>query len=305
MSAVVDHAVSPTAVRLRRRAAATLRANGIESAEIDARVLLAHVLGIDALQLLAAEDEPVGRAEQTRYAGLIARRLAGEPVARITGVKEFWSLPFALSPDVLVPRPETETVVEAALSAKPERDAALRVLDLGVGSGALLGAILFERPHALGVGVDRSLGALRTARANLDAIGVAARTHFVCGSWSDPLALRFDLVVANPPYIPTAACDRLPVEVRDHDPIAALDGGVDGLGAYRAIVAALPGLLTTDGVAVLELGDGQERPVAELARHAQLHVNGPARCDLAGRRRALILNAAEPKKTLGRTREAH
>jgi release factor glutamine methyltransferase len=302
---VLDAAVRSTAASLRRMAAEMFRGRGLESAELDARVLLAHVLGVDAARLVAMADEAVGRGEEARYGELVARRLAGEPVARIVGVKEFWSRPFVLSPDVLVPRPETETVVEAALLAKPERDAPLRVLDLGVGSGALLGAVLIERPRAVGVGIDRSRGALATARANLDALGVGLRAHLVCGNWGDALSARFDLVVANPPYIATGELDALPAEVRQYDPLSALDGGEDGLAAYRAIVAALPDLLKSDGAAVLELGAGQEQAVAKLAEDAQLFVNGPARHDLAGQPRVLILNAAEPKKTLGRTREAH
>jgi release factor glutamine methyltransferase len=305
MNRVFDPAAYSTVATLRRKATELLRDKGIESAELDARILLARALGVDTARLVAAGDEPVARMDRDRFAALVARRLAGEPVARIVGTKEFWSRPFALSPDVLVPRPETETVVEAALLAKPERDAPLRVLDLGVGSGALLGAILIERPFAVGVGTDRSESALATARTNLDALGVGERVQLVCGNWADALSASFDLVVANPPYIATGELDALPQEVRGYDPLSALDGGADGLAAYRAITAALPRLLKGGGVAVLELGIGQEQAVAQLASDAQLSINGPARCDLAGRPRALILNAVEPKKTLGRTREAH
>ncbi|MCC6949664.1 MAG: peptide chain release factor N(5)-glutamine methyltransferase [Bradyrhizobiaceae bacterium] len=304
MKRAVVRPASATIPSLRRSAIETLRSAGIENAELDARVLLAHVLGKDAAELMAS-DELVAAEAEARYADAIGRRVAGEPVARIVGVKEFWSRPFAVSPDVLVPRPGTETVVEAALAAKPERDAPLRVLDLGIGSGAILGAILSERPHATGVGVDRSLGALKIARANLDAIGVGERAQLVCGNWGDTLSSQFDLVVANPPYIPTRAIGELPVEVRGFDPAAALDGGADGLAAYRMIVAALPGLLAPRGVAVLELGAGQEEVVAELARRTQLNVNDTARRDLAGVPRALVLTPHEPKKTLGQEREAH
>jgi len=273
----------------RRRAADILREVGIESADLDARVLLAHVLGMDTAQLLAS-DEPVTPEIETRYMEAIRRRAAGEPVARIVGNKEFWSRTFAVSSDVLVPRPETETVVEAALSAKPERDAPLRVLDLGVGSGAILGAVLLERPRATGVGVDRSLGALKIARTNLDAIGVGERSRLVCGNWGESLSSPFDLIVANPPYIPTRALEELPIEVRGFDPVTSLDGGADGLAAYRVIVAALPGQLAPGGIAVLELGAGQEQTVAELARRAHMRVDEGARRDLAGVPRALILN---------------
>jgi release factor glutamine methyltransferase len=276
---------------LYRRAEMRLRAAGIESAQLDARVLLAHVLGADAAQLVARSDEPVAQDAQERFEHAIARRAAGEPVARILGVKEFWSCDFALSPDTLVPRPESETVIEAALAAKPEHDAPLRVLDLGVGSGILLGAILRERPMATGVGVDRSPGAVKTATSNLAAIGVGDRAHVFCGHWGEAIGTRFDLVVANPPYIASGDMAGLPVEVRAHDPARALDGGADGLDAYRAILAELGRLLAPGGFAVLELGEGQEQAVAELARDAQLIVNGPARRDLGGCPRALVLLA--------------
>jgi release factor glutamine methyltransferase len=205
------------------------------------------------------------------------------------GVKEFWSREFALSPEALVPRPETETLIEAALLARPERDAQLRVLDLGVGSGVLLGAILLERPAAFGVGVDRSFDAVRTARGNLASLGVADRAQFICGDWGISLGARFDLIVANPPYIARGDMERLPIEVRDHDPVRALDGGMDGLDAYRAILADIGRLVAPGGFVVLELGRGQEQAVADLARDAQIEVNGPAHCDLSGVPRALVL----------------
>jgi release factor glutamine methyltransferase len=156
----------PTAGEIYRRAVARLRVVGIESAQLDARVLLAQVLGVDAAHLIAASANPVRPEAQARFEQAITCRAAREPVARIMGVKEFWSREFALSPEALVPRPETETLIEAALLARPERDAQLRVLDLGVGWGVLLGAILLERPAAFGVGVDRSFDAVRTARDN-------------------------------------------------------------------------------------------------------------------------------------------
>jgi release factor glutamine methyltransferase len=288
---------------LRRRAIDALRGAGIESAELDARVLIAHALGVDAWEVLAAPDMQVDAAAQDRLADAIARRIAGEPVARIVGVKEFWSRLFALSPDVLVPRPESEIIVEAALRAKPDRDANLRVLDLGVGSGALLAAILLERPRASGVGVDASAAALEVARLNLERLGLRARTQFIQGNWGAGLSHEFDLIVANPPYIPSHDIAALPREVREHDPLLALDGGMDGLAAYREIVANLPRLLAPGGVAVLELGDGQEPAVAALARSTHLVVNEPALCDLSGKPRALVIRVGDRKKGLGRRGE--
>ena len=284
--------MQPTAGEIYRRAVTRLRAAGIESAQLDARVLLAHVLGVDAAQLIAASDDPVGPEAQDRFEQAIARRAKREPVARVLGVKEFWSREFALSPDALVPRPETETLIEAALLARPERDARLRVLDLGVGSGVLLGAIMLERSASFGVGVDRSLGAARTARDNFAALGVANRTHVICGDWGRAFGIGFDLVLANPPYVASGDIGALSAEVRDHDPVRALDGGADGLDAYRAILGDLGRLLAPRGIAVLELGDGQEKAVADLARDAQIEVNGPAHCDLSGVPRALVLTVS-------------
>lgn len=295
----------PTAGALQRRAASQLRSAGLENPDLDARVLLAHALECDAAQLVAASEAPIDAEVESRFERAVARRLAREPVAHITGVREFWSLPFAVSRDVLVPRPETETIVEAALRAKPVRESPLRVLDLGVGSGAILGALLIERPNATGVGVDRSERALSIARSNLEALGVGQRANLVRADWAQALRGRFDLVVSNPPYIPSKVIGNLEADVRVHDPSAALDGGADGLDCYRAILSDLARLLAPEGIAVLELGDGQEPAVAELARRAHILVNGSAVLDLAGRPRALVLGSGGYKKTLGDGREPH
>lgn len=295
----------PTVGALQRRAASQLRAAGIENAELDARVLLACALGRDAAQLIAASDEPVSVEAEEQFTQAVARRVAREPVSHITGVREFWSLPFAVSRDVLVPRAETETVVEAALQEKPNREAALRILDLGVGSGAILAALLFELPNAIGVGVDRSMAALALARSNLESLGSGARAYLVRGDWGQSLSGPFDLIVANPPYIPNKEIGNLEPEVSVHDPALALDGGADGLDCYRAILDDLGRLLAPDGIAVFELGDGQEPGVAELARQAHILVNGSAVRDLAGRPRALVLGSGGYKKTLGDGREPH
>lgn len=290
----------PTAGEFCARVAGELRAGGSEDAALDARVLMAHALGIEAAELLAASDRRVGMRARIWLGEATRRRLGGEPVARIVGYKEFWSRLFALGPDTLVPRPESETLVEAALAAFPDRNAAIRVLDLGTGTGALLAAILLERPRAMGVGVDRSTGALAVACGNFNRLGLARRTMLVCGDWGAALGKRFDLIIANPPYIVNSDIAVLPCDVRDHDPVLALDGGADGLDAYRSILSDLSRVLAREGVAILELGDGQEEPVAALARNARLIVNGAARRDLAGRPRALVLGALRvPKKTLG------
>ncbi|HEY4863706.1 MAG TPA: peptide chain release factor N(5)-glutamine methyltransferase [Xanthobacteraceae bacterium] len=274
---------------LRLSAAVQLRKGGIESAELDARILLAHALGMEDAAVLAQSKAKMPEDARRRLEGFLERRLAGEPIARIVGRKEFWSRSFRLGPDTLVPRPETETVVEAALAAFPDRNAELRVLDLGTGSGALLAATLTERLRSFGIGTDRSEGALTVARANLVALGLGSRVAFACGDWGTALNAKFDLIVCNPPYIAAHEFKQLSLEVRDHDPHFALDGGVDGLDAYRAVVSDLARLLPAHGVAVLELGRGQESAVANLTRGAGLFVTGPARLDLAGIPRALTL----------------
>jgi release factor glutamine methyltransferase len=274
---------------LRRSVAVQLRSGGVESAELDARILLAHALGMEDAVILAQPKAKAPKDARRRLEGFVERRLAGEPIARIVGRKEFWSQSFRLGPDTLVPRPETETVVEAALAIFPDRNAELRVLDLGTGAGVLLAAILVERPRSFGLGIDRSEGTLGVARANLEALGLGARVAFACGDWGEALSTKFDLIVCNPPYIAAHEFARLSSEVRDHDPRLALDGGADGLDAYRAIVSDLARLLHAHGVAVLELGRGQESAVANLTRNAGLFVAGPARLDLAGIPRALTL----------------
>jgi release factor glutamine methyltransferase len=274
---------------LYRGAVAALREAGIESAALDARVLLADALGIDGAELIALSDKPVHDDARSRFEALLKRRVNGEPVARILGKKEFWSREFSLSPATLVPRPETETLIEAALAERPDKQALLRVLDLGTGSGILLAALLLEYPKSFGVGIDREPEAARTARSNLALLGIAHRARIVCGDWAKAIGVQFDLVVSNPPYIASGDIAGLGREVWAHDPLRALDGGRDGLESYRAIVADLPRLLVPGGIAILELGAGQEPAVADLARHAQLTVNGPARCDLSGHPRALVL----------------
>lgn len=280
--------MSLTHAALRRRMAAALAAQDLPSPDLDARLLLAHALGCAPGELTLRGDAPVPPDAAEAALALLERRLGGEPVARILGHREFWSLDFRLSPATLVPRPDTETVVEAALAACPERDAPLRILDLGIGTGALLAALLSERPSAFGIGIDRSEDAARTARDNLARAGLGRRSAVLAGDWAASLDGRFDLVVSNPPYIPRGDLAGLDREVREHDPVLALDGGPDGLDAYRALAAALPGLLAPGGVAVLELGIGQEAAVATLVSAAGLGVAGPARCDLGGIARALV-----------------
>jgi release factor glutamine methyltransferase len=273
----------------RRAAAAKLRAAEIDTPELDARLLIEHALGLDHAGLAAADSHRLGAEEQAAIAALMRRRLAREPIARIIGCKEFWSLPLRIDAATLVPRPETETVVEAALAAVDARGARLqplRIADLGTGSGALLLALLSELPKASGIGTDLSPRALAVARGNADRLGLA-RAAFVACDMAQAVRGPFDLIVSNPPYIESGSIGALAPEVRDFEPRLALDGGADGLAAYRVIAATAPSLLAPEGVLVVELGIGQAAPVAALFAAAGL-APAPPRPDLNGVARALV-----------------
>jgi release factor glutamine methyltransferase len=284
-----------TVAEARRSLAAQLRAGGVDTPELDARILIGHALGLDHAALAAAPARRLGTAEESAIAALAQRRLAHEPVARILGVKEFWSLKLAVSAATLVPRPETETVVEAALAAvaaRRSRARTLRIADLGTGSGAILLALLTELPEAFGVGTDLDPAALALARGNARHIGLTRAAYVACDMAA---ALRgpFDLIVCNPPYIASGDIATLPPEVRLFDPRGALDGGPDGLDCYRAIAAAAPALLAPDGALVVELGAGQAEPVAALFAAAGL-APAPPRADLNDAPRALVTRKLQP-----------
>jgi release factor glutamine methyltransferase len=254
----------------RREIARRLREHGIDTPDLDARLLVGHALGLDHTALVRAGERPLTADEVARIEALAARRLAREPIARITGVREFWGLPFAVSPAVLVPRPETETVVERALAAIDRdgtRDRALRVADLGVGSGVILIALLSELPNAFGIGTDRDPAALATARDNARRLGVAARAEFVACDFGAALAPGCDIVVTNPPYIRSDEIATLEPDVRDFDPRAALDGGRDGLAAYRAVAIDARRILVPNAHLIAEIGRGQGHAVAALFEH--------------------------------------
>ena len=271
------------ALRALRRA---LETAGVENPGLDARVLLTYALGIEAVALAAHPETALGQEGARRLREVAERRLQREPVARIVETREFWGLPFKLSPETLVPRPESETVVETALRLRPEP--ASRILDLGTGSGCLLVALLHELPGAAGVGVDRSPAALVTARRNAQHNGVGERAAFVACDWAAALDARFDLVVSNPPYVASSVIQGLAPEVRAHDPALALDGGIDGLSAYRVILAQAGRLLAPDGVLVVEIGFDQGKAVPALAVDAGLAVLEVA-ADLGGQPRAVAL----------------
>ncbi|HZO47039.1 MAG TPA: peptide chain release factor N(5)-glutamine methyltransferase [Xanthobacteraceae bacterium] len=294
-TAATDTALSVAAAR--RRLAQSFRDAGLDTPDLDARILVGHALALEHAALAAQADRRLTGQEAEAIAALARRRLDREPVARIVGTKEFWGLPLALNTDTLVPRPETETVVEAALAALGDklgdaRGRALRVADLDTGSGALLLALLSELPAARGVGTDISVAALRCARSNAAALGLASRASFVACDHGEALGGNFDLVVANPPYIASGDIARLEPDVRDFDPHRALDGGADGLAAYRAIAADARRLLARDGLLVLELGAGQLDAVRSLTATAGLEPAAECRSDLAGVPRALAVKVS-------------
>jgi release factor glutamine methyltransferase len=283
-------ALSPATTRAEALAGLrrVFRERGLDTPDMDARVLVAAALGIDAVEIAARPEIPLGAEAAERLAAYAGRRLAHEPVGRILGRREFWGLEFELSPETLEPRPDTETVVQTALSFIADRQAALRILDLGTGTGCLLVALLHQLPQTMGIGIDRSYGALIAARRNAERNGVAARSHFVASDWAAGLSGSFDLIVSNPPYIPSSDITDLAPEVRLHDPKAALDGGNDGLDAYRAILTEARSLVVPRGKLVLELGAQQEASVRGLAEAAGWQVMKAAQ-DLGGHVRALAL----------------
>jgi release factor glutamine methyltransferase len=278
----------------RRALTEMFRQAGIDSAEADARLLIARALGIDRAELIANGERALNLEQTKAIDALGERRRKREPVARILGAKEFWSLSLQVTPAVLVPRPETETVIEAVLDVIV-RDAlrmeALRILDIGTGSGALLLALLSELPNAVGTGTDISAAALSVARANAEHLGLGGRCTFVACNIAAGLQGPFDLIVSNPPYVARGDIASLAPEVRDYDPAIALDGGMDGLDGYRSIAGEGRRLLAAGGRLIVELGAGQESAVRTLFTKAGLTA-GSARKDLAGIPRALGANAA-------------
>ena len=273
----------------RRALAARLQSAGGDSAELDARLLVGHALGLDLTGMISAANRLLTSDESARLETLARRRLAGEPIARILGQKEFWGLPLTLSPATLVPRPDTETVVDLALemlrtgSANPRP----RIADLGTGTGAILLALLSELPDATGIGTDISDEALETATANAQHLGLAARASFIHCDYAAALTGPFDLIVSNPPYVQSGDIAKLAVEVRDHDPRTALDGGADGLDAYRALIPQAARILGPNAALVVEVGQGQAAQIEALMTAAGLAPHEAPRADLAGIPRAV------------------
>lgn len=254
----------PTVGELVQSVAGRLAAVGIAEGRLEARLLLAEAAGWTLETIVAGRDTALDPGVVARVERLAARRLQREPMSHILGWREFWSLRFRVTPDVLTPRPDSETLVEAVLAALPDRQAPLRILDLGVGSGCLLLALLHELPQSGGVGIDRSARALVVARQNARALGLGARTEFRAGDWGEGVAEVFDVVVSNPPYVPSDDIEALDPEVSEHEPWLALDGGRDGLDCYRRLAGQLGYLVRPGGIVALEVGRGQAPLVARL-----------------------------------------
>lgn len=268
-----------------RRAARELADAGIPHAAGDSRVLAAAATGLSREDMLRRPDAALSRGQLAGLAAAVERRRRGEPVSRIVGSREFWGLGFTITPATLDPRPDSEALVEAVLPLLEAE--APRILDLGTGSGCLLLALLHEVPGATGVGVDISPAAAAVARANAGRLGMSGRAAFVAGDWAAPLAGRFDAVVSNPPYIRSGRIPSLAREVRCHDPLASLDGGPDGLGAYRAIAGPAARLLGPGGIAAVEVDPPRSREAGAILAGAGLAPIG-TRDDLAGRPRVRL-----------------
>jgi release factor glutamine methyltransferase len=264
-------------------AAATRLAPVTDNPRLEARLLLAHALGVTRADLIR---DPSRLVDPASFDALLARREAHEPIAMILGRREFWSLDFEVSPATLIPRPDSETLIEAALAAFAGRAPPRRILDLGTGTGCLLLALLHEFPAAFGIGIDLAAAAAGLARHNAHRLGLAARSAFVCADWTNPIDGRFDLIISNPPYIAEHEMAGLMPDVAHYEPALALQAGDDGLAAFRAILPNLRPALTQDGVAILELGAGQAHLLARIAE--PFGFNAAFRNDPGGISRACV-----------------
>lgn len=273
-----DHAMRMLGARLKQA--------GLPTPDLDARILVQAACGASDIEMIREPGTLLTKAEEERLSEWERRRLAREPVSRILGSREFWGLTFTVTAETLDPRPDSETLIETALALLKDMPAP-RLLDLGTGTGCLLLALLHERPDASGIGADLSEGALAVAASNAAALGLDQRARFVESEWTAEVEGRFDLVISNPPYIRHEDIAGLDEEVRLHDPMLALDGGADGLDAYRALARLLPDHLTQAGHAVIELGAGQADEVTAIFEAAGLAVPRVV-SDLGGHPRALV-----------------
>ncbi len=268
-------------------AARTLTAAGIAHGRHEARLMAEHTLGIARERVIGHPEQRIAHGAAARFDGAVRRRAAREPLAYVTGVREFWSLPFAVTPATLIPRPDSETLVQAALSYWPRTASRKSILDLGTGSGCLLLALLHERPAGWGVGIDIARDAAAVARRNAETLGLAERARFAVSDWGDAITGAFEIIVSNPPYVDVAALGKLAPEIAEHEPRVALAGGADGLDAYRRLAPVVQCLLAQSGVACIELGAGMAEPVGRIFEDESL-VEIERRNDLAGIPRCAI-----------------
>lgn len=259
---------------------------GIEGARAEARLLLSHATGLSAERQVAAPETALDGRQSSSLAQIVTRRSRGEPMAHILGRREFWSLEFVVTPDTLDPRPDSETVIAAALARLDKRDRPYQILDLGTGTGCLLLALLSELPNATGVGVDIAPEAAHIARLNAARLGFGDRTRFIAGDWTEPVSGQFDVVLSNPPYVRTGDIDGLSREVALFEPRRALDGGADGLDAYRALSTGLRQATAPTGFVVLEIGAGQAEAVESILAEAAF-ADFARTADLAGIERCI------------------
>lgn len=249
-------------------AQARLKSAGVDTPRLDAILLLAEASGLSEDQIRGRPDLPLSLAAIAAFEAMLQRRLRREPVSKIIGRREFWSLEFRTSPAVLDPRADSETLVAGVLAAIPDRRVSLRIVDFGTGSGCLLLSLLHELPNATGVAIDVSPQALAVAKDNAERLGLLPRCIFRLGSWGKGIEGRFDILISNPPYIESGVVPGLEPEVADYDPLLALDGGADGLDAYRALIPDIARLATKDALAALEVGVGQDVAVGRLLAEA-------------------------------------
>lgn len=239
----------------------------IETPEVEMRIILEDIAGLKPIDWIGNKDIELPPDITQKILSIIDRRIKGEPLGRILGYRDFWNSRFYLSPDTLEPRPDTETLIEAVLNDnKPPKT----ILDIGTGTGCILLSLLQEYPQAIGTGIDLSAGACATARENAERLGLSERVTFLNGSWFEPIldGARFDVIVSNPPYIPTDTIRNLDENVKNHDPILALDGGDDGLTPYKILLPNLKNVLEDGGAAYFEFGVGQADDISRLAEDA-------------------------------------
>ncbi len=269
----------------------SLCAAGISTADKDARIIIQHYTGYEWADIIARPDQIIAKGALKAIINDAQRRINGEPVSRIYGTREFWGLEFRICEDTLDPRPDTETLIEAALKHFKQKSPE-NILDLGTGSGCILIALLTEFQDARGIGIDKSSAALKTAIYNAENNGVGGRAQFYCGSWGQALDKKFDLIVSNPPYIPNQDIPNLSKEVQNHDPILALDGGKDGLNAYREIFKHINSHLKPNGIALFEIGYNQRSDVMRLAEKSGLSLRD-VHHDLAGLARVVEISCGD------------